>query len=168
MKILISGDALYGKYKVMNICKLNGWEYIIRLKDNLSALVEEFNGLEKADSNKRDIMYWNEIEYGLAGLEKTANVIKFYENNNNVQTTEFMWITSLKITESNKKELVYFGRQRWKIENEGFNMQKTGTFDIEHMYSKNYNAMKVHYFLICGRDKNEYKRSKCHTYPSTY
>lgn len=59
-----------------------------------------------------------------------------------------MWIASLKITESNKEELIYFGRQRWKIENEGFNMQKTGTFNIEHMYSKNYNAMKVHYFLI--------------------
>lgn len=27
-------------------------------------------------------------------------------------------------------------------------MQKNGTFNIEHIYSKNYNAMKVHYFLI--------------------
>jgi len=147
MKILISGDALYGKYKVMEMCKSNEWEYIIRLKDNLPSLVEEVCGLEKTENKDQEIKYWNEIEYGLAGLEKTANVIKFYEKNNN-KTTEFMWITSLKITESNKKELVYFGRQRWKIENEGFNMQKTGTFNIEHMYSKNYNAMKVHYFLI--------------------
>ena len=59
-----------------------------------------------------------------------------------------MWITSFKITEKNKKELVYYGRQRWKIENEGFNMQKNGTFDIEHIYSINYNAMKAHYFFI--------------------
>ena len=147
MRILISGDALYGNGKVMDICQTNNWEYIIRLKDNLPSLVEEINGLEKAENMEREIMYWNELEYGLASLEKTANIIKFYEKNNN-KTTEFMWITSLKITESNKKELVYFGRQRWKIENEGFNMQKTGTFNIEHMYSKNYNAMKVHYFLI--------------------
>lgn len=41
-----------------------------------------------------------------------------------------------------------FVKQRWKIENEGFNIQKNGTFDIEHMYSKNYNAMKAHYFFI--------------------
>lgn len=147
MRIIISGDALYGKYKVMEMCKANRWEYIIRLKDNLPSLVEEICGLEKAENEEQEIKYWNEIEYGLAGLEKTANVIKFYEKNNN-KTTEFMWITSLKITESNKKELVHFGRQRWKIENEGFNMQKTGTFNIEHMCSKNYNAMKVHYFLI--------------------
>ena len=39
-------------------------------------------------------------------------------------------------------------KQRWKIENEGFNEQKNGTFDIEHIYSKNYNAMKAHYFFI--------------------
>ena len=62
--------------------------------------------------------------------------------------TEFEWITSFKITEKNKEELVRYGRQRWKIENEGFNMQKNGTFDIEHIYSMNYNAMKAHYFFI--------------------
>lgn len=27
-------------------------------------------------------------------------------------------------------------------------MQKNGTFDIEHSYSRNYNAMKAHYFFI--------------------
>lgn len=147
MRIIISGDALYGKYKVMNLCKTNGWEYIIRLKDNLPSLVEEINGIEKAENKDEEIKFWNELEYGLAKNEKTANVIKFYDKKEN-DTTVFMWITSLKITEKNKKELVYFGRRRWKIENEGFNMQKKGTFNIEHIYSKNYNAMKVHYFLI--------------------
>lgn len=59
-----------------------------------------------------------------------------------------MWIVSFKISERNSKELIYFGRQRWRIENEGFNMQKNGTFDIEHVYSQNYNAIKAHYFFI--------------------
>ena len=35
-----------------------------------------------------------------------------------------------------------------KIENEGFNVQKNGTFDIGHLYSKNQVAIKVHYFMI--------------------
>lgn len=147
MSIIISGDALYEKYKVIEICKSNGWEYIIRSKDNLPALVEEVNVIEKTEGNYEKIKYWNELEHGLAKKEKTANVLKYYETNNN-KTTEFMWVTSFGITEKNKEQLLYFGRQRWKIENEGFNMQKTGTFNIEHMYSKNYNAMKVHYFLI--------------------
>ncbi len=147
MKIIISGDALYGNNEVINICKSNRWEYITRLKDNLPSLVEEVAGLEKIENEDKKIKYWNELQYGSYKGEKKINVIKYYENNADI-TTEFVWITSVKITENNKKELVCFGRQRWKIENEGFNMQKNGTFNIEHMYSKNYNAMKVHYFLI--------------------
>lgn len=147
MKIIISGDALYGNNKIIDICKSNGWEYIIRLKDNLPSLVEEVVGVKKIENEDKRMKYWNELQYGSYKEEKETNVIKYYENNADI-TTEFMWLTSFKITENNKKELVYFGRQRWKIENEGFNIQKTGTFNIEHMYSKNYNAMKVHYFLI--------------------
>lgn len=59
-----------------------------------------------------------------------------------------MWLVSFEITNKNSKEIIYYGRQRWKIENEGFNEQKNGTFDIEHTYSKTYNAMKAHYFFI--------------------
>ena len=39
-------------------------------------------------------------------------------------------------------------RKRWKIENEGFNIQKNGTFDIGHLYSKNATAIKIHYLMI--------------------
>jgi hypothetical protein len=42
---------------------------------------------------------------------------------------------------------VYAGRSRWKIENQGFNNQKTKTYKIEHANSLNYNAMKNHYLL---------------------
>ena len=40
------------------------------------------------------------------------------------------------------------GRKRWKIENEGFNEQKNGTFCISHLSSRNENAIKIHYYLI--------------------
>lgn len=43
---------------------------------------------------------------------------------------------------------IVIGRKRWKIENEGFNIQKNGTFDIGHLYSKNVTAIKVHYLMI--------------------
>ena len=35
-----------------------------------------------------------------------------------------------------------------KIENEGFYIQKNGTFDIGHLYSKDTTAIKVHYLMI--------------------
>ena len=148
LPILISGDALYCVEPVVKICKKNKWEYIIRLKEErLKLLGEEIDGLEKAEKEEKEIRYWNNIKYGEVEFQKEANVLKYYENKKG-KTTEFMWVTSFKITEGNKEEIVHYGRQRWKIENEGFNIQKNGTFDIGHIYSKNYNAMKAHYFFI--------------------
>ena len=147
LAIIISGDALYACEPVIRTCINNKWEYILRLKEERQKLlVEEIKGLEKAEEVK-EIRYWNNIKYGEVKFEKQANVIKYYEKKKE-KVTEFMWLTSFKITEKNKEKMVYYGRQRWKIENEGFNMQKNGTFDIEHVYSNNYNAMKAHYFFI--------------------
>lgn len=148
LPIIISGDALYACEPVMGVCKQNKWEYILRLKEErMKRLGEEIKGIEKAEKEEKTIKYWNNVKYGEVEYEKDANVLKFYEKKEE-KITEFMWITSFKVTERNKEELVYYGRQRWKIENEGFNMQKNWTFDIEHVYSKNYNAMKAHYFFI--------------------
>ena len=151
LPIIISGDALYACEPVIATCINNKWQYILRLKeDRLKLLGEEIKGLEKAEPEEIEdkiIKYWNDVKYGEVEFEKQANVIKYYEKKKE-KITEFMWLTSFQIKESNKKELVYYGRQRWKIENEGFNMQKNGTFDIEHVYSKDYNAMKAHYFFI--------------------
>ena len=52
-----------------------------------------------------------------------------------------MWL-SLKL-----EELIQAGRWRWKIENEGFNNQKNGLYRIEHLNSRNSNAMKNHYLI---------------------
>lgn len=50
-------------------------------------------------------------------------------------------------TEKNLEEMVYAGRGRWKIENEGFNNQKNGIYRIEYLNSRNSKAMKNHYLL---------------------
>jgi len=43
--------------------------------------------------------------------------------------------------------MVNAARGRWKIEKEGFNNQKNGIYEIEHLNSWNSNAMKNHYLL---------------------
>jgi len=40
------------------------------------------------------------------------------------------------------------GRDRWKIENEGFNVQKNGGYELEHPYTSNEPAAKIFYFLL--------------------
>ena len=69
------------------------------------------------------------------------------DKNGNKQIIRFQWITSLELTKRNIEEMILSGRGRWKIENEGFNNQKNGLYRIEHLNSKNPNAMKNHYLL---------------------
>jgi hypothetical protein len=64
-------------------------------------------------------------------------------------TTHFMWVSDLTITRGNVREIAQnAGRDRWKIENQGFNSQKHGGFELEHLYSQNVKAAKVFYFLL--------------------
>ena len=60
----------------------------------------------------------------------------------------FVFVTDLPISNRNYRQLVEDGRRRWKIENEGFNAQKNHGYELEHLFSKNYTAMKNHYLLI--------------------
>lgn len=144
LKILISGDALYACKAVFDICKENGWKYIIRFKEGaIPSLYNEFETVvaKENESTVKDYEYVTKLDY----QKEKVNVIKYTDTK---KGTEFVYITDLQITNKNIKETINIGRKRWKIENEGFNIQKNGTFDIGHLYSKNQVAIKVHYFMI--------------------
>jgi hypothetical protein len=65
------------------------------------------------------------------------------------KTTRFKWITNLKVKMNNILILTnQGGRLRWKIENEGFNVQKNGGYALEHAYSRNLTAAKVFYYML--------------------
>ena len=144
LKIIISGDALYANKPVMDICEEKGWKYIIRFKEGaIPSLYKEFETIEKTDNESKieKYSYVTKLDY----QSKKTNIIKYIDEK---KGTEFMYMTDLPITNKNIKETIYLGRQRWKIENEGFNTQKNGTFDIGHLYSKDSTAIKVHYLMI--------------------
>lgn len=144
LRIIISGDALYASKPVIDICKEKGWKYIIRFKEgSIPTLYREFETIVKTDneSRKKDYEYVTGIDY----QENKINIIKYKDNK---KGTEFVYMTDLSITNKNIEETIYIGRKRWKIENEGFNIQKNGTFNIGHLYSKDSKAIKVHYLMI--------------------
>ena len=144
LKILISGDALYASKPVMDICKENGWKYVIRFKEgSIPSLYKEFETVVKKANESKKANY--EYVTGLDYEEEKINVIKYTDTK---QETEFVYITDLPITNKNIENTVKVGKNRWKIENEGFDIQKNGTFDIGHLYSKNQTAIKVHYLMI--------------------
>ncbi len=144
LRIIISGDALYASKPVMDICKEKGWKYIIRFKEgSIPTLYREFETIVKTDNESqiKNYSYVTKIEY----QENKTNIIKYKEEK---KGTEFVYITDLSITNKNIEETIYVGRKRWKIENEGFNIQNNGTFNIGHLYSKDSVAIKVHYLMI--------------------
>ena len=79
--------------------------------------------------------------------ENRFNIIKFTETKKK-KITNFHYITNIKVTNNNIRQIVMLGRNRWKIENQGFYNQKHRTFNITHLNSRNDTALKNHYFFI--------------------
>ena len=135
---------MYASKPVLDICKKNDWKYIIRFKEGaIPSVYNEFETVvaKANESTKKDYEYVTKLDY----QEDKVNVIKYTDNK---KGTEFVYITDLSITNKNIEATINVGRRRWKIENEGFNIQKNGTFDIGHLYSKNQVAIKIHYLII--------------------
>ena len=78
----------------------------------------------------------------------TVHAFKFIEKTKNHKETIFRYISNIPVNNNNIKVVVKLGRNRWKIDNEGFYTQKHRTFNITHLNSRNDNAMKVHYYFI--------------------
>jgi len=145
LPICILGDSLYAVDPVFKLCKKNNWKYIFTFKEGRTkSLWSDFEGLKKLQnsSNSKGCTWVNEIEY----KDNVVNIIeaKLVENE---KEKKFAFITDIPITERNAVKVLFAGRSRWKIENEGFNNQKNIKNNIEHLCCKDYNAMKNHYLL---------------------
>ena len=146
LPICILGDSLYAVDPLFKLCNKNNWKYIFTFKEGRTKSIWlDFQGLKKLEDNSNSNGYtWvNEIEY----KDNIVNVLeaKLVENK---KEKEFSFITDIAIKENNAEKVLFAGRSRWKIENEGFNNQKNIKNNIEHLCCKDYNAMKNHYLLV--------------------
>lgn len=153
LPIIIGGDALYLGRPFLELCDKYKFEYIIRYKETDAPTIKRnFDEIKIINGNYE---YQNEIIFGDLKDNKfyTLNVISYDEEQLNeetgeITTTNFSFVTSLKITNKNKEQLVLLGRRRWKIENKGFKEQKSDILNITHIYTKNCNGTKNIYLLI--------------------
>lgn len=160
LPICIQGDALYETEPIMQLCRNYDWEYLFTQKDTRQKLLNESfewiksgDGAEKKNGlckEKGNACYANHVEK-VAGKKEVMNVFEYEygteDKEEKKHTTRFQWVSSIELTKRNIEEMILAGRDRWKIENEGFNNQKNGLYRIEHLNSKNSNAMKNHYLL---------------------
>lgn len=154
LPICIVADSLYACDPVMTICNENNWEYLIRFKEgSIKSVAQEFKILSNIeDSNEKEMKkdkihqkykWVNDIFYNNHNL----NLLELTECKKD-QETKFVFMSSVKINSRNAHIIAEFGRMRWKIENEGFNVQKNQGYELEHMYSRDPNGMKNHYLLL--------------------
>lgn len=157
LKICLLLDSLFANQNVMDICEKNNWKYFITFKKgSIPTLFNEFETLKKLsrynakeyeDIKVKQAFSWvNEIDYE----GHLLNVLECIEYNKKSKTEKrYVWITNFNINKNNCHRLVNKGgRLRWKIENEGFNMQKNGGYEMEHAYSENTVASKNFYILL--------------------
>lgn len=147
LPIILLADSLYASRPVMDICRRNQWEYIIRYKSgSIPGIAEEYENIPEKETEGH-AEFINDIDYN----GELVNVLRYYEEKivkGESVRTEFQWLTSIRITKKKAKKIADTGRKRWKIENEGFNRQKNWQGDITHPCSHNANAMKNHYLMM--------------------
>ena len=158
LNICVFGDGLYGVEPLMKQCRGYGWKYIFNLKEGTQRNVTaDYRDLESDMKHASKNLcgengtgeFYNAVGE-ITGKDETFNVFGYsYEKieKGKKKTVRFLWVTNIRATQGNLEKLILAGRKRWKIENEGFNSQKNGIYKIEHLNSRNTNAMKNHYLL---------------------
>jgi hypothetical protein len=149
-------DGLYANQTAFKLCKQHKLEFVVTFKrGSLPSLYSEFETLrgESSDCRKNNycgdetqVLAWvNDLNHG----QYKVNALSCQTEDKQGGSQYFAWLTSFKIGQHNAGTIANKGgRLRWKIENEGFNVQKNCEYQMEHTYSHQLTASKNYYLLI--------------------
>jgi hypothetical protein len=169
LPLCILADGLYPNQTVFDICRSNEWKYILVLQDTMLKSVQQEvdlirlrkpatesyrvkNGVrisskyrfQTAIPYKKHLLHWMQCVE-----TKTKDVKPGVENTAEPTASTFEYVSNIEPDRDNIIRLTAGGRLRWKIENEGFNTQKCGDYELEHKYCRNsYRGMKNYYTLL--------------------
>jgi hypothetical protein len=170
LPVCILGDGLYPCESAFQVCENNGWKYIhVLQKESLKTVQEELvltkrrnpkrENLCLKDGNlidskyrfQKDIFYHG--KYNLHWFQcletRTKHVKPGKTSDAKPEEFCFEYVTNIEPTAENIIELSAAGRLRWKIENEGFNTQKCGDYELEHKYCRNsYKGLQNYYTCL--------------------
>lgn len=161
LPITVLADSLYPNGPVFERCREYDWKYIFVLQSKvLPSVWEDFKGLCQMPLNalgvkekdnclntKTDEYWWqNDLEYQGQKFKGKLNLMTVTSQEKKQLKRAF--VTNWAISVENVTQLECQGQMRWKIENEGFNVQKNHGFNLEHSFSRNPNAQQCVYQLI--------------------
>jgi len=149
-------DGLYLNQNVLGLTKRHRLHYIITFKEgSLPTAYAEFQALHPLAPGQTLTRQIGTVKQtyrwvnGLVHEGHTFNAFECVETVPGRKPTTFFWATDLPVSKKNVVELSENGgRCRWKIENEGFNVQKNQGYDLTHVYCENETAAKNFYLLL--------------------
>jgi hypothetical protein len=148
-------DGLYACGPVFALCRANDWRYLITFKEGSApAVFQDYEALKSAGSKPSDFVAGDlrQTYRWVNGVDfngHAVNVLECRDTRPHEDPRRFVWITDFPVHERNHVELANRGgRVRWKIENQGFNIQKTNGYELEHAYSEDEHALKIFYLLL--------------------
>jgi hypothetical protein len=161
LRICLGLDGLYANGTVLTICEQHDWKYLISFKEgSLPAVWQEYQTLRdlcpqnrlvrQPPKGPRQTFAWVE---NLQYQDDQQRSHRFHalecREQHGATTRRFAWLTNFTLRAENVAPLANRGgRLRWKIENEGFNLQKNGGFALEHAYSTRPGPIQNWYLLL--------------------
>lgn len=162
LPFVLSLDALYACGTVFALAQELNWSYVVTFKEGRTpALWREFRALLPqcpestltrtwADGRVQTLRWVSPLDY--EDSEKRSwkpNAFECTETTADGEEQYFAWLTGLPVNRKTVEEIAQKGgRNRWKIENEGFNRQKNSGLNLEHVYSTDPEKWKSYYLLL--------------------
>jgi len=149
-------DSLYAGEPTLELCEKHRLGFFIvftegaipTLWERAHQWIEKHPGatVRSRNENRSQQLRW------ATGLKYRSRCVHFIScretHTRNGKVTHWAWLTDARPNERNINALVNKGaRSRWKIENEGFNVQKNGELALVHGYGGRGNALFGYYAL---------------------
>jgi hypothetical protein len=161
LRLCLLLDAIYANGPVFSLCNRYHWKFIVTFKEgSLPALWTEYQALlQLYPQNRREHQSAEGVRQSFAWVDHLPHTDDRGQTHplRAVQCQEvdlaqrrlFAWLTNFTVEPNTAEALANRGgRLRWKIENEGFNIQKNGGFALEHAYGTSPWAIRNFYLLM--------------------
>jgi len=149
-------DSLYGCEPVFKLCRQMRWSHITVLKQGRTPALwkrareacdrhpEDASTLRLKGGTVQSYRWATGLKHG----RETVHAIFCDQTTKAGKTTHWAWTTDHRPDKHNVHILANKGgRLRWKIENEGFNVQKNGGISLKHDYGSQLHAWYNYYLL---------------------
>jgi hypothetical protein len=161
LPLVLAVDNLYACGTAFALAQDLGWSYVVTFKEGRTpTLWQEFqallphcpqNALRRSwgDGRRQQFRWVERLDYqDSEGRRWQLNALECTETTAAGQQY-FAWLTPLPLTRKTVEEIAQKGgRDRWKVENEGFNRQKNSGLNLGHVYSTDPENWKSYYLIL--------------------